>query len=63
MPVYVTMAMEMLARKLPHVGARPQWMFLRTTSILSKKKMPRITSANWVIRSVKASTRFRALDS
>src|SRR5437879_2376562 len=63
MPVYVTMAIEMLARKLPQFGATPQWMLLRTTPMLSRKKIPRITSANWVTRSVRASARLRALDS
>src|SRR5713226_136176 len=41
----------------------PQWMLLRTTLIRSRKKMPRITRANWVTRSISASPRFRALDS
>src|SRR5258708_37297908 len=63
MPVYVTIAIEMLARKLLQVGATPRWMLWITTSILSRKKRPRMTRANCVIRSVMASTRLSALDS
>ncbi len=62
-PVYVTIAMEMLARKLPQVGATPQWMLSMTTWMLSSRISPRITSTTWVIKSMNASPRFRALDS
>src|SRR5713101_3715693 len=63
MPVYVTIAREMLARKLPHVGATPQWMLLMTTCQLSRNTTPRMTRANWVTRSTMAKKMLMKLDS
>ena len=63
MPVYVTIASEMLARKLPHVGAMPQWMFCHTTSQCRSSQTPRITSASCVTRSTIARKTLMALDS
>ena len=57
------MAMEMLARKLPHVGATPRWMLLITVRKLKSRNAPRITSTNCVTRSSSASIRLTALDS
>jgi hypothetical protein len=43
MPVYVTIAIEMLARKFPHVGATPRWMFWMTVRMLRSRTRPRMT--------------------
>ena len=63
MPVYVTIAMETLAKKLPQLGATPRWTLLMTVRKLSRKINPRMTSANCVTRSAMARTRLIALDS
>src|SRR5215472_9548281 len=62
MPVYVTIAIEMLARKLPQVGATPQWMLWITTGMLRSSQTPSVTSTTCVPRSSSASTRFSRLD-
>src|SRR5712691_12512597 len=53
----------MLARKLPQVGATPQWMLLMTTCQLSRNTTPRMTRANWVTRSTMAKKMLMKLDS
>ncbi len=53
----------MLARKLPHVGATPQWMLVMTTCQLSRNTTPRMTRANWVTRSTMAKKMLMKLDS
>ena len=63
MPVYETIAMETLARKLPQVGATPQWMLRITVWMSSSRKIPRMTRTTWVTRSSMARDRLRTLDS